>query len=108
MKDQSLGGFEELVLLMVAALHDEAYGVVILESLEEKTKKSFNISAIHVALKRMEDKGFVRSRFGGITDNRGGRRKKFYVITALGKRMLDYQYALRVDIYKQIPTISFR
>jgi PadR family transcriptional regulator, regulatory protein PadR len=108
MKDQSLGEFEELVLLMVAALHDEAYGVAILESLEEKTKKSFNISAIHVVLKRMEDKGFVRSRFGGITDNRGGRRKKFYVITALGKRMLDNQYTLRVDIYKQIPKISFR
>jgi PadR family transcriptional regulator, regulatory protein PadR len=108
MKDQSLGEFEELVLLMVAALHDEAYGVAILESLEEKTKKNFNISAIHVVLKRMEDKGFVRSRFGGITDNRGGRRKKFYVITALGKRMLDNQYTLRVDIYKQIPKISFR
>ena len=108
MKDQSLGEFEELVLLMVAALHDEAYGVAILESLEEKTKKNFNISAIHVVLKRMEDKGFVRSRFGGITDNRGGRRKKFYAITALGKRMLDNQYTLRVDIYKQIPKISFR
>ncbi len=103
MKDQSLGGFEELVLLMVAALHDEAYGVSILEGLEEKMEKNFNISAIHVALKRMEDKGFVRSRFGGITDNRGGRRKKYYVITALGKRILDNQYALRVSIYKQIP-----
>jgi PadR family transcriptional regulator, regulatory protein PadR len=108
MKDQSLGEFEELVLLMVAALHDEAYGVAILENLEEKTEKNFNISAIHVVLKRMEDKGFVRSRFGGITDNRGGRRKKYYVITALGKRMLDNQYTLRVDIYKQIPKISFR
>jgi PadR family transcriptional regulator PadR len=108
MKDQSLGEFEELVLLMVAALHDEAYGVAILESLEEKTKKNFNISAVHVVLKRMEDKGFVKSRFGGITDNRGGRRKKFYVITALGKRMLDNQYTLRTDIYKQIPKISFR
>jgi PadR family transcriptional regulator PadR len=108
MKDQSLGEFEELVLLMVAALHDEAYGVAILESLKEKTKKNFNISAVHVVLKRMEDKGFVKSRFGGITDNRGGRRKKFYVITALGKRMLDNQYTLRTDIYKQIPKISFR
>lgn len=107
MKDQSLGGFEELVLLMVAALHDEAYGVSILENLEEKMEKKFNISAIHVVLKRMEDKGFVRSQFGGITDNRGGRRKKFYVITALGKRVLDNQYALRVSIYKQIPKSVF-
>lgn len=107
MKDQSLGEFEELVLLMVGALHDEAYGVAIMESLEAQVKKKVNISAVHVALKRMEDKGFVRSRFGGITEDRGGRRKKFYVITALGKRMLDHQYALRTNIYKQIPKISF-
>ena len=107
MKDQSLGEFEELVLLMVAAQHDEAYGVSILEGLEDKLEKSLNISAIHVVLKRMEDKGFVKSRFGGITSDRGGRRKKFYVITALGKRMLDQQYALRTSIYQQIPKISF-
>jgi DNA-binding PadR family transcriptional regulator len=107
MKDHSLGEFEELVLLTVAALHDEAYGVSILENLEESTEKKVNISAVHVALKRMEDKGFVRSRFGGITEDRGGRRKKFYSITALGKRMLDHQYALRTNLYKQIPKISF-
>jgi DNA-binding PadR family transcriptional regulator len=107
MKDQSLGEFEELVLLMVAALHDEAYGVAILENLEEKLGKKVNISAIHVALKRLEDKGFVQSRFGGITQDRGGRRKKFYVITALGKRMLDQQYEIRTSIYNQIPKISF-
>jgi DNA-binding PadR family transcriptional regulator len=70
-------------------------------------EKKFNISAIHVVLNRMENKGFVRSRFGGITDNRGGRRKKFYAITALGKRMLDNQYALRVSLYKQIPKSLF-
>jgi PadR family transcriptional regulator, regulatory protein PadR len=107
MKDHSLGEFEELVLLLVAALHDEAYGVGILENLEEKLDKKVNISAIHVALKRMEDKGFVKSRFGGVTTDRGGRRKKFYVITALGKKMLDNQYALRTSIYKEIPKISF-
>ena len=107
MKQQSLGEFEELVLLMVAALHDEAYGVSILENLEEKQEKKVNISAVHMALKRIEEKGFVKSRFGGITEDRGGRRKKFYVITALGKRVLDDQYDLRTSIYKQIPKISF-
>jgi PadR family transcriptional regulator PadR len=107
MKQQSLGEFEELVLLMVAALHNEAYGVAILQSLEEKQNKKINISAIHVALKRLEEKGFVKSKFGGITEERGGRRKKYYNITALGKKMLDSQYALRTSIYKQIPKISF-
>jgi DNA-binding PadR family transcriptional regulator len=66
-----------------------------------------NISAVHVVLKRMENKGFVRSRFGGITEDRGGRRKKFYAITALGKKVLDNQFALRTSLYKQIPKISF-
>jgi PadR family transcriptional regulator len=107
MKDHSLGEFEELVLLMVAALHDEAYGVLILEHLAEKLDRKVNISAVHVALKRMENKGFVKSRFGGITEDRGGRRKKFYAITALGKRVLDSQYALRTSIYREIPKISF-
>src|SRR5438445_13128086 len=107
MAQQTLGEFEELVLLMVAALHDEAYGVSILENLEEELDKSLNISAVHVALKRMEDKGFVKSRFGGITEDRGGRRKKYYIITALGKRMLDAHYDLRNGIYKRIHKISF-
>lgn len=107
MAQQTLGEFEELVLLMVAALHDEAYGVTILENLETNLERRVNISAVHVALKRIEDKGFVKSRFGGITGDRGGRRKKFYVITALGKRILDQQYTLRTNLYKQIPKISF-
>lgn len=107
MKHSPLGEFEELVLLTVAAQHDAAYGVSIMESLQEKFERKLNISAIHVALKRMEDKGFVSSRFGGITNDRGGRRKKFYVITALGKSMLDQQYALRTSIYLKIPKISF-
>jgi DNA-binding PadR family transcriptional regulator len=107
MKQHSLGEFEELVLLMVAALHDEAYGVAILEGLEEKLKKKMNISAIHVALKRNEGKGFVKYRFGGITEDRGGRRKKFYVITALGKRVLEAQYELRNSMYIQIPKKYF-
>jgi DNA-binding PadR family transcriptional regulator len=107
MKQQSIGEFEELVLLMVAGLHDEAYGVAILENLEQKLEKKINVSAIHVALKRMEVKGFVESRFGGITSDRGGRRKKFYRITAFGKRALDQQYAVRTELYNQIPKISF-
>jgi len=107
MINHSIGEFEELVLLMVAALHDEAYGVSIQENLVEKLSKNINISAVHVALKRMEDKGFIKSRFGGITEDRGGRRKKYYVITALGKRILDSQYEVRTKLYNMIPKISF-
>ena len=107
MKSPSLGEFEELVLLTVAAQHDQAYGVSIQKLLEEHLDKKLNISAIHVALKRMVDKGFVQSQFGGITQNRGGRRKKFYTITAFGKKMLDSQYQVRTSLYQQIPKITF-
>jgi DNA-binding PadR family transcriptional regulator len=107
MKTYSLGEFEELVLLMVAALHPTAYGVSVLEGLEVRMGKKFNISAVHVALKRLEDKGLLKSSFGGITEERGGRRKKFYVITAFGKRALDATFDLRTSLYHEIPKISF-
>ena len=107
MKGQSLGEFEELVLLLVAALHPEAYGVSILEGLELRMSKKFNISADHVALKRLQEKGLVKSSFGGITEERGGRRKKYYMITAFGKKALDATYELRTSLYLEIPKISF-
>ena len=107
MKQPSLGEFEELVLLTVAAQHDEAYGVSIKNHLEEHLGRKVNISAIHVSLKRMEEKGFVSARFGGITNDRGGRRKKYYIITMQGKTALDDRYRIRNSIYQQIPNISF-
>ena len=107
MKNYSLGEFEELVLLVVAGLDGEAYGVIIQETLINNLPRNVNISAVHVALKRLEDKGFVKSKFGGITRERGGRRKKFYSVTGLGKRALDVQYELRTSLYKQIPKLSF-
>ncbi|WP_026970251.1 PadR family transcriptional regulator [Algoriphagus terrigena] len=107
MTPHTLGEFEELVLLMVASQHNTAYGVSILEGLEEELQRNVNISAVHVVLKRMEEKGFVSSHYGGITENRGGRRKKYYVISAFGKRVLDEQHELRNSIYKRIPKISF-
>jgi DNA-binding PadR family transcriptional regulator len=103
----SLGEFEELILLIVAVLHDEAYGVTIFDEIEARRGRTASISAIHMSLKRLEEKGFVESRFGGITNNRGGRRKKFYTITALGKKVLDEQYELRTHLYQEIPKISF-
>ena len=105
--EYQLGEFEELVLLTVAAQHDQAYGVSIHEFLTAETKKKINISAIHVALKRLEKKGFVDSCFGGITEHRGGRRKKFYIVTALGKKVLDASHDLRASIYQRIPQIQF-
>jgi PadR family transcriptional regulator, regulatory protein PadR len=105
--NQSLGEFDEAVLSMVAGLHGKAYGVSILESLKATPAKKPRISTIHLALKRLEDKGFVKSYFGAITANRGGRRKKLYIITAFGKRVLEEQYELSTNHYQQVPKIAF-
>ncbi len=107
MMKHSLGEFEELVLLIIGAWHEKAYGVLILKTLEDKVGKKINISAVHVTLKRLESRGFVKSGFGDAANNRGGLRKRFYVMTASGKKVLDHQYALRNNIYRQIPKISF-
>jgi DNA-binding PadR family transcriptional regulator len=55
----------------------------------------------------MEDKGFVKSRYGGITEDRGGRIKKFYVITAFGRKVLDHRFELRPPLYNKIPKFAF-
>lgn len=107
MKNYNLGEFEELVLLVVAGLNGEGYGVNIQERLQKNSSKNVSLSAVHVALKRLDDKGFVKSKMGGITEERGGRRKKFYTITAIGRRAIDAQYELRNNLYKQIPKLSY-
>ena len=69
-------GFEELVLLAIGSLGDNAYGVTIKKTLFDTTGKNPSIGALHSALSRMEEKGYLASREGGATHNRGGRKKK--------------------------------
>ena len=102
-----LGEFEELVLLIVGILHDEAYGVAVLEEIEKQTGRKNNISAVHSALRRLEEKGFTRSRMGGATAMRGGRRKRFFSLTVAGKGALDRVHSIRDRLWHQIPKISF-
>lgn len=107
MKRIHLGELEELVLLMVGVLHDEAYGVGIKEEIEQRTGRKVNISAVHTALRRLENKGFARSRLGGATATRGGRRKRFFTLTISGKAALDHIYVVRSQLWQQIPKIKF-
>ena len=107
MKGTYLGEFEELVLLTVGALYDEAYGVAVMDEIKTETGRSVNISAIHSALRRLEEKGFVKSRMGGATSERGGRRKRYFVLTSYGKKALDEAQSMRLKLYNRIPDISF-
>lgn len=102
-----LGEFEELVLLTVAILNGGAYGLNIAEELKQRTDRSINLSGVHVALYRLEEKGFVQSELGGATAARGGRRKRLFSITAYGKRTLDELRQVRNGLWEAIPNLSF-
>ncbi|MEO0337942.1 MAG: PadR family transcriptional regulator [Bacteroidota bacterium] len=101
-----LGAFEELVLLAVGSLGDEAYGVAIKELLEEKGGKKPSIGALHSALYRLEDKGYLKSWVGGATAERGGRRKKYYQLTNLGKSTLEDAHQLRMELSRNIKGLN--
>ena len=106
MKGTHLGEFEELVLLTVGALYDEAYGVAVMDDIKKETGRSSNISAIHSALRRLEEKGFVKSRMGGATNERGGRRKRYFVLTSYGKKALEEAQSMRMKLYDRIPNMA--
>ena len=107
MKGNNIGELEELVLLTVGSLYDEAYGVAVMDELQEKTGREMNISAIHAVLRRLEEKGLLKSRMGGSTNERGGRRKRLFTLTKAGKLALDEINSIRSSLYKSIPDITY-
>lgn len=106
MKGTHLGEFEELVLLTIGALGEDAYSISIKEELKTRSGRSPSIGALHSALNRLGEKGFIESHEGGATKERGGRRKRFYLITAAGKSALSEAYELRSGLYKLIPGVN--
>ena len=105
MKGTSLGEFEELVLLAVGILYDDAYGLAILDELQKQTGREIMISSVHKALVRLEEKGYLRSRMGGATAARGGREKRLYTLTAAGTTVLNEVRELRNSMWREIPKI---
>ncbi len=85
---EKLGEFEELVLLAVVRLGEDAYGAAIRRLIEERTERAVSISPVYTTLDRMEEKGYVRSRIGEPTSERGGRRRKFFSMLPPGVRVL--------------------
>lgn len=108
MKGTYLGEFEELVLLTVASLREEPYAVAILNEIVRQSRRAPNISAVHAVLKRLESKGLLKSKMGGATTERGGRRKRFYTLTASGKKVVDQTIELRVELFNRVPGYSLK
>jgi PadR family transcriptional regulator, regulatory protein PadR len=106
MKKYQLGEFEEIVMLTVGILYKEAYGVSIKKEIETRLSRKVSVGALQTALKRLELKGYLTSREGESTQERAGRPKRYFEITALGKRALEYSKSTRDELWKAIPRVA--
>ncbi|HTE31381.1 MAG TPA: PadR family transcriptional regulator [Chryseolinea sp.] len=106
MRETRLGEFEEVILLLVGILGDDAYAFRIAEEFEAQTTRNVSIGAVHSTLVRLFDKGFVTSKMGASTAERGGRRKRIYTITASGRKVLNVSRDFRVSLWKQFPAMA--
>lgn len=102
-----LGEFEETVLLIVAVQHGEAYGMSITNVIEAELGRSVNMSSVHTALYRLEEKGFVNSEMSEASEQRGGRRKRIFLISNTGKEALMEAKEARQYLWGQMPDFVF-
>lgn len=84
----NIGALEQHVLLAIMALDPDAYGVSIQEHIQQRAGYEPSIGSIYAALDRLEEKGYVRSRYGEVTPERGGKRKLYFLLTATGQATL--------------------
>src|SRR3712207_4271698 len=98
MKRVYLGEFEEIVLLTVAVLYEQAYGVTVTQEIERQTGRAVTFSTVHTTLQRLEEKGFLTSGMGGATAERGRRRKRYYSVTAGGSQALHEIQQVRAQL----------
>ena len=108
MKGTFMGEFEELVLLTVAIIYKEAYGLTIMDEVEARSGRKVTISTVHATLHRLEEKGFLRSYLGGATKERGGRKKRFFEVTSFGKRAINEARELRNGMWQDIPEVLWQ
>ncbi|MEQ9304821.1 MAG: helix-turn-helix transcriptional regulator [Marinoscillum sp.] len=103
----SIGEFEEIVMLTVAVLYGNAYGVTIKADIETRLKRSVSVGAMRIALKRLEKKGYLKSEFGETTAVRGGKRKRYFTVTPAGKKALDQVKESRAKLWDAVPEVAF-
>jgi PadR family transcriptional regulator, regulatory protein PadR len=108
MKGTNLGEFEELVLLTIASLMEEAYSVAICDRLSNHTERYAKLGVVHSVLNRLEEKGLVKSQLGEATKTRGGKRKRFYQLTMAGKAALVRSKSMRDQLWDKIPSLVWK
>lgn len=100
MKKTRLGEFQELILMTVIVLGEDAYGNEILRELEARLEERLSVGAIQTALKRMEEKGFLTSAWGEATQKRGGKRKRIYSATPFASQVLNEMKDVRTQLWE--------
>lgn len=105
MKKYYLGEFEEIVLLAIAILNREGYGVAIKNEIESRLNREVSMGGLHTALLRLDDKGYIRSSQGESTEDRAGGPRRYFEITALGKKAIAHTKASREKMWDAIPKI---
>ena len=108
MKKYQLGEFEEIVMLTIGILHKEAYGVAIKNEIQERLTRNVSMGAMHTALVRLEAKGYIESWNGESSADRMGRPKKYYQLTALGKKAMAYTKETRDQLWQAIPKVVLK
>ncbi len=108
MKGTYLGEFQEIVLLTILILEENAYGVSIQEEINTRIQRNISRGALHTALKRLEEKGFISSKMGEATAVRGGRRKRLYTVTNRGKEALQAAKEIRDQLWQAVPKLNWR
>lgn len=108
MKRIQLGEFEEIVLLTVGVLHGNAYGVTIKDEIEQRLGREVTIGALQITLRRLESKGFLKSKPGDTSESRRGRPKLFFEITAYGKKALQFTKESRDELWKALPKLVLK
>ena len=98
-----LGEFEEIVMLTVAILHGDAYGIAIINEMESRLNRSVSIGSLQTVLRRLETKGYLESKLGESTKVRGGKRKRFFSVTAQGKKAMNESKEQRMGLWNAIP-----
>ena len=106
MKKIQLGEFEEVVLLIVGILHGNAYAITIKDEMENRLNREVSIGALQVTLRRLEAKGFLKSKTGGSSEARRGRPKLFFDLTAYGKKAIVVTRESRNELWKALPKIA--
>src|SRR6266511_5548071 len=106
MTREFLGGFELLVLLALIRVDDEAYGVPIAEAIEQSSGRDVAMASVYITLDRLERKGFVSSRLGEPTAERGGRAKTYFRITAKGLKEVRQARQTLINLWQGVPQLK--